>query len=58
MDYYQYHGIKETQRKEKQILLGLASVKFREPVEINSGKKCTKWNLFHFAREANKICSF
>ena len=43
MDYYQYHGIKETQRKEKQILLGLASVKFRQPVEINSGKKCTKW---------------
>ena len=29
--------------KKKQIVLRLASIKFRQPVEIDSGKKCAKW---------------
>ena len=28
--------------KEKQIVMGLASIKFRQPIEINYRKKCAK----------------
>ena len=35
--------------KEKQIVMGLASIKFRQPIEINYGKNCLKrkraWGL-------------
>ena len=35
--------------KEKQIVMGLASIKFRQPIEINYGKNCVKrkraWGL-------------
>ena len=35
--------------KEKQIVMGLASIKFRQPIEINYGKKGAKrkraWGL-------------
>ena len=35
--------------KEKQIVMGLASIKFRQPVEINYGEECAKrkrvWGL-------------
>ena len=35
--------------KEKQIVMGLASIKFRQPIEINYGKNCAKkkraWGL-------------
>ena len=35
--------------KEKQIVMGLASIKFRQPTEISYGKKCAKrkraWGL-------------
>ena len=37
--------------KEKQIVMELASIKFRQPIEINYGKNCTKrkraWGLQH-----------
>ena len=35
------HGIKVITIQE-QILMGLASIKFRQPIEINYGKKCAK----------------
>ena len=35
--------------KERQIVMGLASIKFRQPIEINYGKNCAKkkraWGL-------------
>ena len=33
--------------KEKQIVVGLASIKFRQPIEISYGKNCAKraWGL-------------
>ena len=35
--------------KEKQTVIGLSSIKFRQPIEINCGKKCAKrkgaWGL-------------
>ena len=37
--------------KEKQTVIGLSSIKFRQPIEINCGKKCAKrkgaWGLWH-----------
>ena len=35
--------------KEKKIVMGLAAIKFRQPIEISYGKKCAKrkraWGL-------------
>ena len=44
--------------KEKQIVMGLASIKFRQPTEINYGKKCAKrkrvWGLYHMCTSKQK----
>ena len=32
----------QRETKEKQIVMGLASIKFRQPMEISYGKKCAK----------------
>ena len=40
-------GLSSTSRnqrntKEKEIIMGVASIEFRQPIEINYGKKCAK----------------